>query len=385
MSEYQYYEFQAIDRPLSKAEMAAVRALSTRATITATRFQNEYHWGDFKGDPLTLMERYYDAHLYFANWGTRILMLRLPRQLLDAETALRYCFSDWAEVHTKGDHTILELRSENEEGEDWEEGPEGWLGELIPLRADLMGGDLRALYISWLGCAEAGLLDDDDSEPPVPAGLGSLTASLKALAGFLRVGDDLLAVAAARSAPRRESAAPAGELARWVAALPVAEKDALVVRVLEGDALYLRAELLRRFQLAQVAASPAAAPTTTGRTVGELVAEAESRTEARRREQARREAAAEAKRQREAAAARTVYLDGLAQRQEATWRQVESLLEFKRAKEYDQATQLLIDLRDVSVRTDATDAFRERVRLLRQRHAKKPSFLDRLDKAAMPR
>src|SRR3954447_17452646 len=254
--------------------MATVRALSTRATITSTRFQNEYHWGDFKGDPLTLMERYYDAHLYFANWGTRILMLRLPRQLLDAETALRYCFSEWAEVHTKGEYTILEFRSENEEGEDWEEGPEGWLGELIPLRADLMGGDLRALYISWLSCADAGLLDDDDSEPPVPAGLGTLTASLKALASFLRVSDDLLGVAAARSAPRRESQAPAGDLARWVAALPMAEKDALVVRVLEGDALYLRAELLRRFQQAQVAASPAVASTATGRTVGELVAEA---------------------------------------------------------------------------------------------------------------
>jgi hypothetical protein len=290
MSEYQHYEFQAIDRPLSKAEMAAVRALSTRATITSTRFQNEYHWGDFKGDPLTLMERYYDAHLYFANWGTRILMLRLPVQLLDADTALRYCFSDGAEVHTKGDNIILDFRSENEEGEDWEEGPEGWPGDLIPLRADLLGGDLRALYISWLSCAEAGLLDDDDSEPPVPAGLGSLTASLKALAGFLRVSDDLLAVAAERSAPRRESRAASGDLARWVAALPVAEKDALVVRVLDGDALYLRAELLRRFRIAQAAASPAAAPAATGRTVGELIAEAEGRTAARRREQARREA-----------------------------------------------------------------------------------------------
>ena len=109
MSEYQYYEFQAIDRPLTKAEMAAVRALSTRATITPTRFQNEYHWGDFKGDPLVLMERYYDAHVYYANWGTRQFMLRLPRELLDAETVLRYCFSDWAEVHTKGEFTILDF------------------------------------------------------------------------------------------------------------------------------------------------------------------------------------------------------------------------------------------------------------------------------------
>ena len=56
MSEYQYYEFQAVDRPLSREEIAAVRALSTRATITPTRFVNEYQWGDFKGDPLALME-----------------------------------------------------------------------------------------------------------------------------------------------------------------------------------------------------------------------------------------------------------------------------------------------------------------------------------------
>jgi hypothetical protein len=51
MSEYQYYEFAAIDRPLSKDEMAELRALSSRATISPTSFANEYHWGDLKGDP----------------------------------------------------------------------------------------------------------------------------------------------------------------------------------------------------------------------------------------------------------------------------------------------------------------------------------------------
>ena len=74
MSEYQYYEFLAIDRPLDDAEQAEVRALSTRARITATSFVNEYHWGDFKGSPNRLMERYYDAHLYVANWGTHRVM-----------------------------------------------------------------------------------------------------------------------------------------------------------------------------------------------------------------------------------------------------------------------------------------------------------------------
>ncbi|MFI8411057.1 hypothetical protein ACIGB6_00980 [Paeniglutamicibacter gangotriensis] len=33
--------------------------------------------GNFGADPVTLMERNYDAHLYVANWGIRRLMIRL--------------------------------------------------------------------------------------------------------------------------------------------------------------------------------------------------------------------------------------------------------------------------------------------------------------------
>ncbi|MHB8246982.1 MAG: hypothetical protein ACYDGN_16870, partial [Acidimicrobiales bacterium] len=51
MSEYQYYEFLAIDRPLDARQQGELRALSTRARITSTRLVNTYHWGDFKGDP----------------------------------------------------------------------------------------------------------------------------------------------------------------------------------------------------------------------------------------------------------------------------------------------------------------------------------------------
>jgi hypothetical protein len=55
MSEYQYYEFLAIDRPLTAEETQALRTLSTRAQITPVSFINEYNWGDFKGDPDKLM------------------------------------------------------------------------------------------------------------------------------------------------------------------------------------------------------------------------------------------------------------------------------------------------------------------------------------------
>ena len=78
MSEYQYYEFQTIDGLLSESDRQALRGLSTRARITATSFANAYEWGDFKGDPAKLMERWFELHLYLANWGSRRLMIRLP-------------------------------------------------------------------------------------------------------------------------------------------------------------------------------------------------------------------------------------------------------------------------------------------------------------------
>ena len=95
MSEYQYYEFLAVDRPLDDAQQAEVRALSTRARITATRFINEYHWGEFRGDPRRLVERYFDAHLYLANWGTRRVMFRLPQSLLALDSAEEYCAGEY--------------------------------------------------------------------------------------------------------------------------------------------------------------------------------------------------------------------------------------------------------------------------------------------------
>ena len=45
MSEYQYYEFQAIDKPLTRNQMSELKNGSTRAEITPHRFVNEYHWG----------------------------------------------------------------------------------------------------------------------------------------------------------------------------------------------------------------------------------------------------------------------------------------------------------------------------------------------------
>src|SRR5947209_7775911 len=159
MSEYQYYEFRAVDRPLTEREMDELRSLSSRAEITPTSFQNEYNWGDFRGDPLELMRRYFDAFVYVANWGTRQLMLRLPITLLAPETVRPYLIEPGVQVHAGGDFLILELGLQEAEHE-WVDGG-GWLDSLLPLRDDLARGDLRTLYIAWLSSI---WLDDADDE-----------------------------------------------------------------------------------------------------------------------------------------------------------------------------------------------------------------------------
>ncbi|MFN2495034.1 MAG: hypothetical protein ABR608_03865, partial [Pseudonocardiaceae bacterium] len=219
MSEYQYYEFLAVDRPLDERQIGELRALSTRARITPISLDNTYHWGDFRGDPRTLMERYFDAFLYLANWGTHRLMIRLPARLLALETAARYCPGESADCWAGGDHVILDLVSQAENG-GWEEGGEEWLASIIPARAELASGDLRLLYLSWLLCVQTEELEEDAREPPVPPGLQTMTASLHSFVDFLRVDEDLLAVAATASERPAAEDTSRQELTRWIESLP---------------------------------------------------------------------------------------------------------------------------------------------------------------------
>jgi hypothetical protein len=83
----------------------------------------------------------FDAFLYFANWGSRRFMLRLPTKLLDLKTAASYCAGQNFSCHQKDDHIVLCFESDLEDYE-WDEG-KSWLASLVPLRSDLMRGDHR--------------------------------------------------------------------------------------------------------------------------------------------------------------------------------------------------------------------------------------------------
>lgn len=200
VSEYQYFEFLAIDRPLSEVDKRWLRSLSTRASISSTSFVNTYHWGDFKGDPQKLMDRCFDAFVYVSNFGCSRFVLKLPLDTAEFRRAKLYGRGRGARLTKLKKSALVEFALEGEPG-DWEleDDGSGWMGSLAPLRDDLINGDLRALYLAWLLNVQYKEFDENDVEPPMPAGLKKLSAPLKALADFLHIDASLIRAAAIQS------------------------------------------------------------------------------------------------------------------------------------------------------------------------------------------
>ena len=379
MSEYQYYEFLALDQPLTPNEMQQLRAFSTRARITPTSFINVYNWGDFRGNVNHFMGKYFDAFVYVANWGTHVLQFRLPKASLDVSLAKQYCPCDYAHLRTVGEHIVLKFLSEDEEGE-WVDG-EGWMSSLAPLRADLMAGDLRCLYFGWLHGVGRDEVQEEEVEPPVPPGLRELTVPLRALADFLRIDETLIEVAAEVSPPLAAECDSAEELRSWIQALHGPDKDSLLYRLAQESPMAVQREILRRFREARRPQPPV--PEAGGRTVGELLSTWNRQTQEKQRRAAEKKAREKARKEKAAAAARQTYLDGLAQRAPQAWQQVEALIQTRQPKRYDEAAQLLRDLCDLADRQDKTAEARVHLQALRDAHANKPSLLRRLDEAGL--
>jgi hypothetical protein len=372
MTEYQYYEFQAIDRPLSEEDRQALRNLSTRARITATSFTNSYEWGDFKGDPAKLMERWFDLHLYLANWGSRRLMIRLPKRLVDQRLLNAFLGEvDCAELMVSGENLILDISRDEVEFEDWDDGS-GWLAALAPLRAEALGGDLRLFYLLWLTAVEANVLEADEPEP-MP-GIGPMSATLEAFAEFFGIDSDLVQAAAERPAVATD-AISAGAAREIISAMSDPDKTAMLSRLLDGDP-HVAAEL--RAKVRDGLADNAGAPSVVARPVGELRARANAISLSRQQAAAEKLAAEAKRRAEEAEKVRQARLLAIARRGESVWREVEAEIERSNATAYDKAAGLLRDLQAVAEERGAIEDFYHRLRAIHERHARKGKFIERL-------
>src|SRR5713226_3858643 len=243
MSEYQRYEFMTIDRPLTREQLDAVNALSSHIEASSTHALIEYHWGNFKHDPIDVLHKFFDGFLYWANWGSPELAFRFPRGILPADLIDGYDLDEFVTFTRHREYDILDIHF----GE--MEGPDEWidyeLGSLIAIRDELMEGDLRALYIAWLAgqIMIEGYDEDEDEEeedyeisvPPVPPAFGRLTAAQQALAELLQVPQELLLATARHSSATMSSTSTEEDVAASINLLPPERSTDYLVRLARNE------------------------------------------------------------------------------------------------------------------------------------------------------
>lgn len=398
MSEYHYYEFVAIDQPLTTAARAALRKVSSRAEITATRFTNTYNYHDFRSDPAKVLARYFDASVYVSSFGIRRVAFRFPRESINAKAVRPYLCDGVLKLTTTPDHAVLTFEWNDEEGGDWvdEEEAEGWLTVLLPIREQLLRGDLAPLYVAWLryACVEYGVYEQDREEaatvkePPVPLGLRAANVASRSLVAFLGVDEDLFAAAAESSTEAVATEPDPEALSVWIAKRAMAEKNELLSRVAAGEGARVQTELQRRFA-AQQRVPAGSAVTAPRRTFAQIaaragvLAEKRKRAKAAAKEKRKREKAAAAERKRVAderaeTIARETRLDALASCVPAAWTDVDALIAQRSAPAYDEMIALLLDLHALAVREGTVAAFNSKLRALRERYPGKPALHRRL-------
>ena len=198
MSEYQYYEFQAIDRPLTDEEQAAISSISSRVELSRRKAVFTYSYRDFRGDPEEVLTQYFDAMLYMANWGNTQLIFRFPKELVDVAAIQSYCIEDFVSCSISGDYLILNIKCYEEGGRGWFYG-EGWLDSVIALREDILRQDYRLLYLAWLLAITMIYYEELEEplyEPPVPPGLRHLSPPLQKFSELFGIDEALIEVGA---------------------------------------------------------------------------------------------------------------------------------------------------------------------------------------------
>lgn len=117
--------------------------------------------------------------------------------------------------------------------------------------------------------------------------------------------------------------------------------------------------------------------------MADLLDDAARRRAARNRREAAERAEQEARQAEARAAARKQRLDDLARDTDAAWSRIETMIATRKPNEYDAAVALLTDLQDLAQRDGHRATFTRRSLALRQSHARKPSLIERLDRAGI--
>ena len=355
MSEYQYIEFRAVDRPLTDKELAYAEKQSSRAEISRRKFTNEYNYSSFRGNVDGLLRRGYDIFLEYSNYGNRTIKFRLPfglpfdrrltKQFLDKHL-LRW------DSDSKGKGGILTMQPYLEMPDQvWEF--DNYLEQAIALRNLLVTGDIRALYLCWLFvAADENYGWEEAIEPPVPVGLEQIENEFAELFLFFDL-DPMVVRAAAESSATGTKANKAlpnianlptlkDRVSTWTKSLSATDARNIVSRFLAEDETSVKAELLAKLPGSDGTVSW---PTVKrNRSFKELV---EASDELRKEQNVKDKKKAATKAKREAAKQQKKREERMAEmiQDPQKWlKESESLVEARGTQNYERAAETLSDM-----------------------------------------
>jgi hypothetical protein len=371
MSEYQRYEFMTIDQPLTKAQLDAVNELSGHIEASSTHATIEYHHGDFKHDPIEVLYDYFDGFLYWANWGSPRLALRFPHGTLPADLLEGYDFDEFVTFKKRKSYDILDIHfGEMQSPGLWVEYE---LGSLIPIREELLEGDLRALYIAWIasqqmiwGSDEDEIEDEEESNaPPVPAGLEELTTAQEALMELLQMSEELV-VAAARYSGDLAPSNKGDDFATWATLLAPERRDEYLLRLARNEPGLSR-QLVKELRALGKDKSKAAPSTAEHVSYIKLLKESKAIEKQLAHEKHEQEQLAHHR-----------HLQDIYNHQEDYWRKADLAAARATSVGYEEAVQLLTELREVANNFNEAQKFEERFHNWTLNHLRRPSLLKRL-------
>lgn len=391
MSEFQFYDFRSIDRPLTDSERREVSSWSSRSNVSSHRATFNYSYGSFKKEPLDCVARYFDAMFYTANWGTRHLIFRFPKKMVDYK-ALAAFDIDASEVtghetgialSTRGEYALLEFQFCEDESSSWIDEEDDTLSGLLSLREDILQGDYRSLFIFWLDMAnrlsadtmEEEDFDDADDEgssltvPPIPPNLKQSNPALNALIELYELDVDLIAAAATFS-PEPPKVAPF-VLQMALKELSEKEKYDWLSRLFEGE---LRLDKVFKKHIESLQ------PKTKSQQVNPKTVSFSNITALlgnKKTERLENEAMDKAN-------AHIKKMNELSKTEAEMWKTVYFNLDRKIGSAYDIASDTLKDLYDVAVFVDRKKLFLEKFYDIEDRYGRSRTFLERLKKLGLP-
>ncbi|WP_373652287.1 hypothetical protein [Schlesneria sp. DSM 10557] len=376
MSEYQYIGFLAIDGPVSEKNLEYMRKQSSRAEITEWSFRNTYQYGDFRGDALEMLRRGYDVHLHYADYGITKLMIRLPSGLpngkLSQKYLLEYGLKFIRDASGLGGILSIDPFYDGHSVSDLID-PEEMLSFLKLLRAELLDGDLRPLYLAHLAVAQDSNHGPDETyEAPVPAGLKSLTQAQQALADFFGLSRPLIEASAIESPPLPDSSRDKtlAQEEDWIRQLPKNLKDTWLLSILRTGSASVRSEMLSQFRCSQGGVVwPTNNPSRTMHQLQELEEQAARKIEEK--------AAATAARLRQERLAQ------MASDPAKVLRDIELIVAERTTDGYRRVAALLCDLREAVAATDQAGLAEAQALRLKKKYPTRRSLLKELSSARL--